>query len=127
MRTAFAPMLAVNNGTFDIDFYKHAFGAVETMRINNDDDSMHVAEFMIDDALFHLHEVTQYSVTVTPHQAHGGTAAIGLLVDDVHAVFNRAVAAGAKPLMPVTDFEYGWRQGELMDPFGHKWIIERKI
>ncbi|QKJ32135.1 VOC family protein [Mucilaginibacter mali] len=125
--TAFAPVLAVKNGTYDIDFYKNAFGAVETMRINNDDGSMHVAEFMIDDALFHLHEITQFSNTVTPLNAHGGTVTIGLLVDDVHAVFDRAVAAGATPTMPVTDFEYGWRQGEFIDPFGHKWTIERKL
>jgi PhnB protein len=125
--TSFAPMLAVPNGTMDIDFYKNSLGAVEVMRLNNDDGSMHVAELTIDNALFYLHEVTPFSGTVTTQNAQGGTVSIGLMVDDVHAVFNRAIAAGAKQVNPVTDYDYGYRQGEFIDPFGHRWIIQRKL
>lgn len=125
--TAFAPVLAVANGTMDIDFYKNAFGANEHFRLNNDDGSLHVAEFDIDGAVFHLHELTEFNNAVTPAQAHGYTVTIGLFVDDVHTVFNQAIAAGATLKMPVTDFEYGYRQGELIDPFGHRWTIQCRI
>lgn len=125
-KTMFAPMLIVDNGTMDISFYKNAFGAIEHMRLNNDDGSMHVAELTIDGAMFHLHEVTP-STGVTTQSARGGTVTIGLMVDDVHAIFNSAIAAGAKQLHPVTDYEYGYRQGDLIDPFGHKWTIQCRI
>lgn len=123
--TAFAPVLAIANGTTDIDFYKKAFNATENFCLRNDDGSIHVAELVIDGAVFHIHEVTQFSHTITPKS--GGTINIGLFVEDVYAVFNQAIAAGATPTMPVTDFEYGYRQGELIDPFGHKWIIQCHI
>lgn len=123
---SFAPMLTIRNGVTDIDFYKNAFGAVEHFCINNDDGSVHVAEFAIDDALFHLHEIMPRTDTFNPDQ-HRGFVTLGLMVDDVHAVFNQAVAAGATILSPVTDFEYGYRQGDLQDPFGHRWTIQCRI
>jgi PhnB protein len=48
---------------------------------------------------------------------------IGLYVDDVDDVVKRAVAAGAKVLIPVADQFYGDRSGRLEDPFGHVWIV----
>ncbi|NOW94584.1 VOC family protein [Mucilaginibacter sp. SG564] len=126
-KTSFAPMLAIANGVTSIDFYKKAFNAIENFCLRNDDGSIHVAEFTIDGAMFHVHEVTQFSGTKTPANAGGGTVSVGLMVDDVHAVFDKAIAAGATLVMPVTDFEYGYRQGEFTDPFGHRWIIEKVI
>ena len=55
------------------------------------------------------------------------TATIGLFTDDVKAMYDRAIAAGAVPISPVTDFDYGYRQGDLIDPFGHVWTIQCKI
>lgn len=124
--TAFAPVLAIANGTIDISFYKRAFNAAENFCLLNDDGSIHVAELVIDGAVFHVHEVTQFSRTI-PATAGAGTINIGLFVDDVYAVFNQAIAAGATQSMPVTDFEYGYRQGEVIDPLGHKWIIQCRI
>ncbi|MEO5682669.1 MAG: hypothetical protein ABIQ88_08505 [Chitinophagaceae bacterium] len=38
-----------------------------------------------------------------------------------------AVAAGATEISPVRDYDYGYRQGEIKDPFGHTWLIEMNI
>lgn len=124
---SFAPQLTIRNGVMDIDFYKNAFGAVEHFRLNNDDGSVHVAEFLIGDAMFHLHEVTQFSTKISPEKHHASTVIIGLMTPDVHSVFNQAIAAGATVISPVMDYEYGYRQGELRDPFGHHWMIECRI
>ena len=43
-------------------------------------------------------------------------------VDDVDAVFARAVALGARVERPVTD-AHGDRGGWLFDPAGHRWSI----
>jgi PhnB protein len=126
-KTSFAPMLAIDNGITNIDFYKKAFNATENFCLRNDDGSIHVAELVIDGAMFHIHETTRFSGTITPANAGGRTVSVGLMVDDVHAVFNRAIDAGAIEVVPVTDFEYNYRQGELTDPFGHRWIIEKKL
>ncbi len=126
-KTAFAPMLAIGSGVTDIDFYKNAFGATELWRLHNDDGSIHVAGFLIDGALFHLHEAMPNSAASSPHKLKGITTTIGLMTDDVHWVVARAVAAGATLISPVQDYDYGYRQGEIADPFGHHWIIEKII
>jgi uncharacterized glyoxalase superfamily protein PhnB len=38
-----------------------------------------------------------------------------------------AVAAGGKEISPVKDYEYGYRQGTIQDPFGHHWLLEKRI
>jgi PhnB protein len=50
-----------------------------------------------------------------------------LVVDDPHAAFDRAVAAGASSISPVRDEPYGWRIGRIADPFGHHWEIGRPL
>jgi uncharacterized glyoxalase superfamily protein PhnB len=50
----------------------------------------------------------------------GGSAAY-LVVDDPDAVFDRAVAAGAKVLRPMVDQDYGGRGGSVEDPEGNHW------
>jgi len=50
-----------------------------------------------------------------------------LFVSDVDAVMNRAIKAGAIEISAAKDYEYNYRQGEIEDPFGHRWLIEKKI
>ncbi|MBD1363558.1 VOC family protein [Mucilaginibacter sp. ZT4R22] len=124
----FAPELFIPNGITDVSFYEKAFSAVELRRFGNDDGSIHVSEFSIGGTLFHLHEQTRNSNAVSPDAINGGTTVvIGLFVDDVHAVVAQAVAAGAIITSPVQDYDYGYRQGSIRDPFGHLWQIQKAI
>ena len=93
----------------------------------NDDGSIHVAEFLIDDAIFQLHEQRSEKDQLDVNQAGGVTALIGLFVEDVDAAMKRAIEAGATLLSPAQDYDYGYRQGRVRDPFGHQWMLEKKI
>jgi PhnB protein len=124
--TSFAPELYIANGVRDISFYKDAFGATENLCFTNDDGSIHVAELSINGAIFHVHEVTSGKF-FTPGKHNGCTCCIGLFVPDVDAVMNRAINAGAIEISPAQDYEYGYRQGMIKDPFGHYWQIQKKI
>ena len=123
--TTFIPVLSISSGITDIEFYKKAFGAAELWRLNNPDGSVHVAAFSIDSAMFRLHE--EGAKSLSPDKAGTTTVTIALTVNDVQAVFEQALAAGATLLSPVTDYEYGYRQAELKDPFGHRWTIEKLL
>ncbi|MEZ5423965.1 MAG: VOC family protein [Pyrinomonadaceae bacterium] len=123
MGTHFAPSLVIPNAVMDLSFYEEAFGAVNTFTVRNDDRSIHVAEFHIDGAIFHVHEISQPDHMRAPDGKV--TAMIGLYVDDVQAVVDRAVGAGATLMAPVTDHEYGYRQAMVEDPFGHRWQIQK--
>ncbi len=126
-KTIFAPQLYIQNGVKDISFYEKAFGAIELRRFANDDGSIHVAELSIHGALFHLHEVTANPDHFNPEKYKGVTTLIGLFVPDVDRVMDRALAAGAELVSPAQDYDYGYRQGQIKDPFGHVWMIEMKI
>ena len=126
-KTFFAPELFINNGVKDISFYQNAFGASEQMRFSNDDGSIHVVELSIDRAIFHIHEITANLYNFSPDKNNGTTVCIGLFVSDVDEVMNKAIKAGAIEISPAQDYEYGYRQGKIKDPFGHYWQIQKKI
>jgi PhnB protein len=61
-------------------------------------------------------------------QTLGGTCVrITLQVDDPDALVERAVARGARVLMPVQDMFWGARYGKIVDPFGHEWGINQQL
>lgn len=125
-KPTFAPELTIPNGITDISFYVSAFDAVELRRFGNDDGTIHVSELSINGAMFHLHEETEHSGMLSPKKGKPSVT-IGLFVDDVHAVIEQAIAAGAILKSPVQDYDYGYRQGEIIDPFGHRWQIQKAI
>ncbi len=128
LKTRFATMLLHKNGVAAIEFYKNAFGAIELRRFSNPDGSVHVAELSIDGAMFHIREESTERGNFDPATINGVTTLIELWVDDPIAVMTNAVAAGAKEIQPVKDHpETGYREGSLIDPFGHRWQLIRPI
>jgi len=63
----------------------------------------------------------------SPESLQGSTARMVLVVENPDALFNAAIAAGAKEVVPVGDKEYGWRVGRVLDPFGHHWEIGKPL
>jgi PhnB protein len=60
--------------------------------------------------------------------AIGGTATVlHLRVDDVDAVWQRAVDAGAEVRQPLADVFWGERYGQIVDPFGHRWGLAQHL
>jgi PhnB protein len=55
------------------------------------------------------------------------TAVLATYWDDVDAVWERAVSAGAEVVFPLADQFYGERGGRLRDPFGHQWMLSRRL
>lgn len=122
----FTPELFIPSGTLDASFYTNALGAKEQMRFNNDDDSIHVIEFIVEDTLFFVHE-DNGPERMNPTEAGAVTCNIGLMTDDVDGLFERAINAGATEMHPPTDYDYGYRQASFKDPFGHTWMVQKKI
>ena len=123
----FAPHLTLKVVLPAIRFYEKAFGAKELRRWSNTDGSVHVAEMEIDGAMFHLHEEVPKSNELSPETLRATTSQIGIFVEDPDAFVKRAVAAGAHASRSVQDYDYGYRQGTVVDPFGHQWLVEKQI
>lgn len=121
------PYLIVNRGAEAIEFYKKAFGANEIMRLAQPDGRIGHAEIRIGDSVIMLADEHPQMGSRSPESIGGSPVSILLYVEDVDAVFNQAVAAGATIQRPVRDQFYGDRTGGIMDPFGHSWYIATHI
>ena len=116
------PSLTVRGGARAIDFYKQAFGAQERLRVHGPDGvSIMHAELQIGDSIVMLGDEYPDMGCVAPVSRGGATGSLFLYVPDVDAAFQRAVNAGAKVVMPVTDMFWGDRFGQVEDPSGHRW------
>jgi len=120
---AVTPYLIVSNAAKAIDFYKQALGAKELMRIAAPGDKVGHAELQIGDSRLMLADEYPQMGARSPESFGGSPVTLALYVEDVDAVFNRAVAAGAKVLKPLQDQFYGDRSGTFTDPSGHNWTV----
>jgi PhnB protein len=60
--------------------------------------------------------------------ALGGTyGALTIETDDVDALWERALAAGAEVHSPLQDAFWGDRHGQIIDPFGHRWGLSQHL
>jgi PhnB protein len=125
-KTTVAPMLSVRNGARAIEFYKAAFDAQELFRIESDSGEV-VAELSVGSSSFWVADESPEHLNFSPESLGGGTARMVLTVNDPDRAFDRALAAGATSVVPVTDQPYGWRVGRIVDPFGHHWEIGKPL
>jgi PhnB protein len=119
-----APWLSVRNSVKALAFYKAAFGATETYRLDMPDSV--VAKLSVNGAEFWLGDESPEHGNFSPETLNGSSVRIILTVPDPDAVFAQAISAGASEVYPVGE-EHGWRLGRVVDPFGHHWEIGRQI
>lgn len=124
-KTAIAPMLSVRKGARAIEFYKAAFGAGELFRIDDESGAV-VARLSVGTAEFWVADESPEHKNFSPESLGGGTVRMVMTVDNPDAAFDRAVAAGATVVWPVSN-QYGWRLGRIVDPFGHHWEIGKPL
>ena len=120
---AVTPYLVVHDAARAIDFYQHAFGAKEVMRMDGPPGKIAHAELKINDSMIMLSDEMPGSGARSARSLGASPVSIFLYVEDVDAVFNRAVTAGAKVDQALADMFWGDRYGKLTDPFGHSWSL----
>jgi PhnB protein len=116
------PRLTFKDPARAIEFYKQAFGARETFRFENEFGMPH-AEIMIGDSMIMLADEWPDGGRFSAETWGHSPVQLSLRVDDVDAFAARAVASGLKPLSPIKDQFYGYRDGNFADPFGYQWNI----
>lgn len=117
------PYLVVDGAAAALEFYRKAFGAKPVLRLDLPNGRIAHAEFQIGDSRIMISDESRDWGTKGPKALGGSPVSIMIYVPDCDAVFQQAVAAGAKVAMPVADQFYGDRSGTIEDPFGHKWHI----
>src|SRR6266498_135411 len=121
-----APMLSVRRGKQAVEFYKAAFEARELFLIESPDGQV-VAQLGVGGSEFWVADESPEHQNFSPESLNGSTARMVLVVENPDAVFQMAIAAGAREVVPVEDKEYGWCVGRVVDPFGHHWEIGKPL
>jgi len=121
------PFLAVRDVDAAVDFYVRAFGAIEERERIRAPDGPQVAVLSIAGQRFGVATEAPDLGTPSPETVGGTTVRISLDVDDPDALAAQAIAAGAYEMFAVADQPYGMRQGRVVDPFGHHWLIGRPL
>ncbi|MEM7126261.1 MAG: VOC family protein [Chloroflexota bacterium] len=121
------PYLTVPNASEAIQFYEEAFGATERSRLVDPDGKIIHAEIAIGEGIVMLADEFDMPDSNSPLSLGGTPVRMSLFVPDVDAFAQRAMAAGAKLVIPISEQFYGERTGRLEDPYGHLWIISTHI
>jgi PhnB protein len=121
------PYLIVSGAAEALEWYKQALDATEVMRMPGSDGKLMHAEFKVGDSPVMMADEHPDLGFVGPETLGGAAVSLYLYVDDVDAVFKRAVGAGAMEVRPVSDQSYGDRCGTLQDPYGHTWSIATHV
>lgn len=121
------PYLCCRDAAAALDFYAVALGGVEQSRMVDDRGRVGHAEIVIHGSQVMLAD-EHPEIDVLSPQHYGGTpVSLHLEVDDVDAVYARAVAGGAiGERAPVDEF-YGSRVAIIRDPFGHRWFMQTPL
>ena len=117
------PSLTIRNAAQAIEFYKKALGAEERMRMAGPDGRITHAELQIGDSIIFVNDENPAWGCKSPQTLGGASAGFYLYVEEVDKAFQRAVDAGGKATMPVTDMFWGDRMGNFSDPFGYTWTL----
>ena len=121
------PYLSIDGATAAIDFYKKVFGATERMRMPAPGGKIGHAELELGDSVIMLADVFRDMGGTAPQDIGGTPVSMMVYVEDVDAVYDRAIENGATAERKVEDQFYGDRAGQFIDPFGHKWFVATHV
>src|SRR5919202_3699903 len=95
------PHIVVRGAAEAAAFYERAFGAVERSRVPVPGDRIMSLELAIGDSTVMLADEFPEMGVVSPLTVGGTSAVLQINTDDADALWERAVAAGAEPLVPL--------------------------
>jgi PhnB protein len=122
------PHLMVRGGRKAIEFYTRAFGATVLYESELPHGAGLHAHLQVGKTMIMITDEQPPSpqgmmLVAAPESLGGTTTILEMYVDDVDTVYQRAVDAGGKPMLPIGEAFYGDRSGWVADPFGHIWAI----
>lgn len=121
------PMLVCSDPAAEIDFCRATFGAVELVRRPGPDGTVAHSALVIGGAIVMIEGVWPALASRAPQPDGSSPVVIYVYVEDVDKVIERAVAAGAKVLLPAKNQFWGDRTGRIIDPSGHVWTISSRV
>ena len=120
------PSITCKDAAKAIDFYKQVFHAKEITRMTMPGNRIGHADLMIGDTHLMLNDEFP-GMASAPNPNSLPSVNLFVYSENVDEVFDRAVKAGCKVEMPLSNQFWGDRYGKVRDPFGHQWGLAQHV
>jgi PhnB protein len=121
------PHLVVRDAAAASEWYQRAFGAEERGRIPVPGGRFTQIELRFGDSTVMIADEFPELDVLSPRSVGGTVGALVIHTDDVDALWERALEAGAEVSLPLQEMFWGDRHGEIFDPFGHRWGLAQHL
>jgi PhnB protein len=121
------PHIVVRGAARAADWYEQALGAAAGTRIGLPDGRFMQIELRFGDSVVMIADEFPELGVLSPLEVGGTYGALHVATDDANTLWQRAVAAGAEIQQPLQDVFWGERHGQIVDPFGHRWAIAKRL
>lgn len=117
------PYLMIDGALKAAELWGRAFGAETVMAMPPDEKgrTMHVHVYVNGSSIMLGDPFPEQGCALVAPQAFN----LMIMVEDCDAAFQRAVDAGATPVMPPADMFWGDRYAQVKDPFGVTWALNQ--
>ncbi|HEV8249238.1 MAG TPA: VOC family protein [Gaiellaceae bacterium] len=109
------------------EWYVRALGAEERGRVGIPDGRFMQIELRFGDSTVMIADEFPELGVLSALGVGGVSSTLSLDTDDVDALWERAVAAGAEVVQPLQDMFWGDRHGQILDPSGHRWALAQHV
>lgn len=121
------PRLVCRDPAAAIDFCVSTFGAIERVRRPGPDGRVAHAMMTIGPAMIMVEGEWPTLTSRAPKPDGSSPVVIFVYVEDVDKTVERAIANGARVLVPLQNQFWGDRTASIMDPAGHVWAVATRI
>jgi PhnB protein len=121
------PHIVVRNAAEAAEWYVRALGAKERSRVSLPDGKLLTVELRFGESTVRLTDEFPELDVLSPETIGGTGVVLHLSTDDVEALWQLALEAGAEVLHPLANQFWGNRQGQIADPFGHRWNLAQPL
>jgi PhnB protein len=121
------PHLVVHGAAAASEWYQRALGAKEWGRVPVPGGRFMQIELRFAGSTVMISDEFPELGVVSPLSLGGTVGALAIHTDNVDALWQRAVEAGAKVSLPLREMFWGDRHGEIFDPFGHRWVLAQHL
>jgi PhnB protein len=121
------PHIVVRDAARAADWYVSALGAEERDRLALSGGKLMYVELWFGDSAVRVSDEFPEVGILSPQSIGGTPVVLHLFTADVDALWDRAVDAGAEILHALGDQFWGDRQGQVTDPFGHRWNMAQHL
>lgn len=122
-----APRLIISDVDAALEYYSSALGASRLERFSDQDGRVVHAAMQIGESIFTMSQAVAGWGLIAPNRGLSASVLMHLTVPNPDEMAKAMVELGGEVIIEIEDRPYGKREGRVLDPFRHAWILSKTI